>query len=77
MSSNGISPMVSVIVPVGGRQSPMAALYAEYKSGLCAQALSYEFIFVLDGPQPGLVLRVQRRHGRLSAAHRYDDRYHR
>jgi hypothetical protein len=53
MSSNGISPMVSVIVPVGGRQSPMAALYAEYKSGLCAQALSYEFIFVLDGPQPG------------------------
>jgi len=43
---------VSVIVPVGERQSPVAALYAEYQSGLRLLGLPYEVIFVLDGPQP-------------------------
>ncbi len=44
--------LVSVIVPVGERQTPMADLYAEYKSGLRLLGAPYELIFVLDGLQP-------------------------
>jgi glycosyltransferase involved in cell wall biosynthesis len=44
---------VSVIVPVGERQTELRVLYAEYKSGMDALHVPYEFIFVLDGPQPG------------------------
>lgn len=44
--------LVSVIVPVGERQTPIADLYAEYKSGLRLLGAPYEFIFVLDGPFP-------------------------
>ena len=43
---------ISVIVPVGERQSDAAALYADYKSALLARGTPYEIIFVLDGPQP-------------------------
>jgi hypothetical protein len=44
--------MISVIVPVGGRRaSDIAALYAEYKAGISALGVPYEFIFVLDGPR--------------------------
>ena len=42
---------VSVVIPVGNRQSDLAELYAEYRSGLDALGLPYETIFVLDGPQ--------------------------
>jgi glycosyltransferase involved in cell wall biosynthesis len=44
--------LVSVIVPVGERQTPIGNLYAEYKSGLTLLGAPYELIFVLDGPQP-------------------------
>ncbi len=50
MSNQNIQ--VSVIVPVGERQSELRALYAEYKSGLVSLNLPFEFVFVLDGPQP-------------------------
>ena len=43
--------LISVIVPVSERQSPVAELYAEYKSGLEALCSPYEMVFVLDGPQ--------------------------
>src|SRR3984957_6806900 len=47
--------LVSVIVPVGERKSPIGALYAEYKAGLSRLGLAYELIFVLDGPpQPAV-----------------------
>ena len=46
------STIVSVIIPVGARQSPIAELYADYKSGLKALGVPFEMIFVLDGPQP-------------------------
>jgi glycosyltransferase involved in cell wall biosynthesis len=49
---NRAAPQVSVIVPVGERQTPVDALYAEYKSGLAALDIPYEMIFVLDGPFP-------------------------
>jgi len=41
---------ISVIVPVGRRQEDLRELYAEYCSGLNALRISYEFVFVLDGP---------------------------
>jgi len=44
--------LISVIVPVGERQTPIADLYAEYKSGLRLLGAPYELIFVLDGLQP-------------------------
>ena len=44
--------LVSVIVPVGERQTPIADLFAEYKSGLRLLNAPYELIFVLDGLQP-------------------------
>lgn len=44
--------MISVIIPVGSRRSPIDALYREYKAGLLATGQSFEFIFVLDGPRP-------------------------
>jgi glycosyltransferase involved in cell wall biosynthesis len=42
---------VSVIVPVCGRRADMKVLYSEYKAGLHATGLPFEFIFVLDGPR--------------------------
>jgi glycosyltransferase involved in cell wall biosynthesis len=44
--------MISVIVPVGSRRSPIDALYREYKVGLQATGQPFEVIFVLDGPRP-------------------------
>lgn len=42
---------LSVIVPVGARRTSVKALYAEYKAGIAAIGVPYEFIFVLDGPR--------------------------
>jgi glycosyltransferase involved in cell wall biosynthesis len=51
---------VSVVIPVGSRQSDLAELYAEYRSGLDALGLPYETIFVLDGPQPDALTTLRR-----------------
>ncbi|HEY0939950.1 MAG TPA: glycosyltransferase [Steroidobacter sp.] len=42
-------PSVSVIVPVCGRRSELRTLYTQYKAGIAAVGLPFEFIFVLDG----------------------------
>lgn len=42
-------PSVSVIVPVCGRRSELRSLYTEYKAGIDAVGLPFEFIFVIDG----------------------------
>lgn len=42
---------LSVIIPVGARRTNVKALYAEYKAGIAAIGVPYEFIFVLDGPR--------------------------
>jgi glycosyltransferase involved in cell wall biosynthesis len=41
---------MSVVIPVGGRQTDIAELYSEYRAGLDNVGISYEVIFVLDGP---------------------------
>jgi glycosyltransferase involved in cell wall biosynthesis len=52
---------LSVIMPVGNRYaSDIAALYAEYKAGLAALEMPYEFIVVLDGPRPEVAASLQR-----------------
>jgi glycosyltransferase involved in cell wall biosynthesis len=48
---NNQSVQVSAIIPVGVRQTDVRELYADYKSGMAALNVGYEFIFVLDGPQ--------------------------
>jgi glycosyltransferase involved in cell wall biosynthesis len=52
MTHSHSAPLVSAIIPVGARQSPLADIYARYKSGLEMLDSPYELIFVLDGPQP-------------------------
>jgi glycosyltransferase involved in cell wall biosynthesis len=54
MTASNSAALISVIVPVGDRQTPFAELYAEYKSGLSLLDAPYELIFVLDGPQPAI-----------------------
>lgn len=51
MASNTV-PLVSVIIPVGSRQTALSELYPDYKAGLEAVGSAYEFVFVIDGPQP-------------------------
>jgi glycosyltransferase involved in cell wall biosynthesis len=52
---------LSVIMPVGRRHAAdIAALYAEYKVGLASLDTPYEFIVVLDGPQPEVAATLQR-----------------
>lgn len=52
MAINPAGAAVSVIVPVGARQSSAMELYEEYKLGLQSLGEPYQLIFVLDGPQP-------------------------
>jgi glycosyltransferase involved in cell wall biosynthesis len=52
MMLNQSAPLVSVIIPVGERRSPLAEVFGEYKAGLRAAGVTFEMIFVLDGPQP-------------------------
>lgn len=52
---------LSVIMPVGKRHAAdIAALYAEYKAGLAALDMPYEFIMVLDGPKPDIAASLQK-----------------
>jgi glycosyltransferase involved in cell wall biosynthesis len=41
---------ISVIIPVGRRHEALRELYAEYRAGLEAVRMPYEFVFVMDGP---------------------------
>ena len=43
---------LSVIIPVGDRHDKVHELYADYKRGIEACGLTYEFIYVLDGELP-------------------------
>jgi len=52
MSESGAPETISVIIPVGERQSPAEELYPEYKRGFAALGIPYEFVFVLDGARP-------------------------
>jgi glycosyltransferase involved in cell wall biosynthesis len=45
-------PSVSVIVPVCARRAELRSLYAQYKAGIAAVGLPFEFIFVIDGNRP-------------------------
>lgn len=51
-SPNPSVPSVSVIVPVCGRRSELRSLYRQYKAGIEAIGLPFEFIFVIDGDRP-------------------------
>lgn len=42
-------PSISVIVPVCGRRAELRSLYTQYKAGIDAVGLPFEFIFVIDG----------------------------
>lgn len=51
---------LSVIVPVGARQSDLTELYADYVRELRALGQPFEMIFVLDGAQPVAATTLQR-----------------
>src|SRR6516165_3150279 len=46
---------LSVIVPVGTRHEEMTELYREYRRGLDPLRVSYEFVFVVDGPHRDVI----------------------
>jgi glycosyltransferase involved in cell wall biosynthesis len=52
IDSTGTRKLISVIVPVCDRKTPIDRLFAEYDAGLQALGFPYEFVFVLDGPHP-------------------------
>ncbi len=43
---------ISVIIPVGDRHADIRELHDDYRAGLDALRLTYELIFVIDGPRP-------------------------
>lgn len=43
---------LSVIIPITERYDPIAELFHDYKKGVEATGLDYEFIYVVDGNQP-------------------------
>jgi glycosyltransferase involved in cell wall biosynthesis len=51
MSLGDGAPLVSAIIPVGERRTPLAELFPEYKAGLQSLNTRFEVIFVIDGPQ--------------------------
>jgi glycosyltransferase involved in cell wall biosynthesis len=46
---------LSVLVPVGVRHENITELYQEYRRGLEALRLPYEFVFVVDGPHRDVI----------------------
>src|SRR6266704_364960 len=52
MVSGNTPVQLSAIIPVGPRHANATDIYADYAKGLRSTNLSYEVIFVLDGPYP-------------------------
>lgn len=50
---------LSVIVPVGNRHEDITELYTDYCRGLEALRLSYEFVFVVDGPHRDVIQGIE------------------
>jgi glycosyltransferase involved in cell wall biosynthesis len=46
---------LSVIVPVGSRHEDITEMYHEYRRGLDALRLTYEVVFVVDGPRRDVI----------------------
>ncbi len=59
MSQGNSDLQLSVIIPVGDRHADAAALFADYEAELIRTGLSYEVIFVLDGPQADFAAGLQ------------------
>jgi glycosyltransferase involved in cell wall biosynthesis len=52
--------VVSAIIPVGDRQTDITVLFPQYRAGLDALGVSYEVIFVLDGPHREVAAALKR-----------------
>lgn len=52
ISGGGSGPSVSIVIPVSDRCADLGELHRSYKTGIQATGRRYEFIYVLDGPQP-------------------------
>src|SRR3569833_2623453 len=50
---------ISVIIPVGRRREALRDLYDEYRAGLEAARMPYEFVFVMDGPHRDAMAEVE------------------
>src|SRR5688572_25995555 len=53
------APLLSLIVPVGGRHSDVGLLYKEYRAAVEQLEHPFEFIFVLDGPDRDTAARLR------------------
>jgi glycosyltransferase involved in cell wall biosynthesis len=45
-------PQLSVVVPISERYDDLRGIYLQYAREISSAGLAYEFIFVLDGPDP-------------------------
>lgn len=69
-TSNALVPSVSIVIPVSDRcAADLGELHRGYRAGIQATGRRYEFIYVLDGPQPqaGAALSALRREGEALA----------
>jgi glycosyltransferase involved in cell wall biosynthesis len=55
MIEHNTNTRLSVIVPVGTRHEDITELYREYRRGLDALRIPYEFVFVVDGPRRDVI----------------------
>lgn len=54
---------LAVIIPVSERFDELVSLVTEYRAGLDTLGMTYEFVFVLDGPFPDLRENIRRLKG--------------
>jgi glycosyltransferase involved in cell wall biosynthesis len=52
--------VVSIVVPVVERHGRIDELYAEYKAAMAPLGIEHEFVFVVDGPLPGVFETLER-----------------
>jgi len=57
---NVIKTELSVIIPVTERLDPVSELFRDYKRGVEATGLDYEFIYIIDGEQPEVLNELTR-----------------
>src|ERR671923_2285206 len=46
-------PEISVVVPISERHDDLREIYLQYTREISAARIAHEFIFVIDGPDPG------------------------
>jgi glycosyltransferase involved in cell wall biosynthesis len=52
-------PKLSVVIPISERYDDLREIYLQYAREILSSGLAHEFIFVVDGPDPGALATLQ------------------